>query len=206
MQDRACRILATMPQWTHSYLKAALQDIQAAPTQTGTLRWIVRRPAEGEREAVEQAVLSADEGLVGDCWVTRPCRHTPDGQPDVNRQLTLMNVRVIASIAPSPSDWAMAGDQLYVDFDLSTVNAPVGTRLHIGGSLVEITAPPHRGCAKFTRRYGTEAVAFVNAPEYAWLNLRGVNARVVTLGTVRLDDPVMKCDGVGAGCGLCAQA
>jgi MOSC domain-containing protein YiiM len=88
--------------------------------------------------------------------------------------------------------WHLAGDQLYVDLDLSEVNLPPGTRLAIGTAMIEVTAQPHTGCAKFVERFGVDAMKFVNSHERKDLNLRGINARVVRPGVLRVGDAVSK--------------
>jgi hypothetical protein len=173
-------------------LEAGLGHVRAAPKDEGTLELIARRPAEGDRETPAEAVLDVVEGLVGDNWRTRGSRATEDGSAHPDLQITLMNSRVTALVARTRERWALAGDQLYVDLDLSEVNLPPGTRLAIGSAVVELTAEPHTGCGKFTRRFGVEAMKFVNSPEGRELNLRGRNARVVTAGTVRTGDSVTK--------------
>lgn len=177
---------------TTEVLEEGLAAVEAAPADAGELAMIVRRPAAEEREVLDEARLDAEEGLVGDDWVARGSRHTDDGRSEVDRQLTLMNARAAALVAGPRERWPLAGDQLYVDFDLSEGNAPAGTRLSIGPAVVEITPPPHNGCAKFARRFGRDAVRFVNSPAGKALHLRGVNARVVVPGTVRSGDAVVK--------------
>ena len=145
-------------------------------------RLIVRRPGEDRREPLDEALFDVDEGLVGDSWRARGNRHTPDGAADPQAQLTLVNARAAAAIAGDPERWALAGDQLYVDLDLSVANLPAGTRLRIGGAEIEISAKPHTGCAKFSARFGPEALRFVSSPEGRALRLRGVNARVISGG------------------------
>jgi MOSC domain-containing protein YiiM len=103
-----------------------------------------------------------------------------------------MNARVIALLAQTKERWPLAGDQLFVDFDLSAENVPAGTRLAVGSAVVEVTAPPHTGCKKFTERFGADAMAFVNSPVWKPLQLRGVHARVVKPGTIRTGDAVKK--------------
>lgn len=173
-------------------LEAGLDAVVAAPADAGELAMIVRRPAAEQREVLDEARLDAAEGLVGDDWSARGSRHTDDGQAEVDRQITLMSARAAELVAGSRERWPLAGDQLYVDFDLSEDNAPAGTRLSIGEALVEVTAPPHNGCAKFARRFGRDAVRFVNSPVGKALHLRGVNARVVEAGRVRSGDAVVK--------------
>jgi MOSC domain-containing protein YiiM len=103
-----------------------------------------------------------------------------------------MSARAAALIAGDRDRWPLAGDQLYVDLDLSGDNLPPGTRLAIGSAVVEVSDLPHLGCGKFTERYGAEARELVNSPEGVALNLRGINAQVVQSGTVRLGDAVRK--------------
>lgn len=129
--------------------EAGLSHIRSAPRHEGTIVQIVARPAPKERRRLSRAVLDPDEGLVGDGWRDRPSRSTPDGAPDPGKQLTLMSARVAALVAGEPERWGLAGDQLYVDLDLSTGHLPVGSRLAVGSATVEITETPHLGCATF---------------------------------------------------------
>jgi len=172
--------------------EAALPAILAAPRDLGPLELIVRRPAEDEREVLDEAELDPRLGLVGDAWSEQPSSRTPDRSPHPDMQLTLMSSRVLDAIAGGRERWPLAGDQLYVDLDLSEANLPVGTRLAIGEALVEITPQPHLGCRKFVARYGEAALAFVNAKERRALRLRGVYAKVLRGGRVRLGDRVSK--------------
>lgn len=167
-------------------LAAALPHLRQAPSEEGTVELIVRRPAVEEREVLEAGELTVEEGLVGDCWGRRGKR------PNPKAQVTLMNVRSTELIAGDRDRWPLAGDQFYVEFDLSEANLPAGTRVAIGSAVVEVTDLPHRGCEKFTRRFGPDARAFVNSPEGIELNLRGINTCVVEAGTVRQGDAVRK--------------
>ncbi len=179
-------------------LAAALPAICSAPTDDGSLALIVRRPEPGEREVLDEGVLDLADGLVGDSWSKRPSRSTPDGTADPAAQLTVMSVRVadiVATGADAPYDpRALAGDQLFVDLDLSEANVPAGTRLAIGEAVIEVSAKPHTGCAKFRRWYGDAAGTWVNAPDLRHLRLRGLNARVVQPGVVRRGDRIRKVD------------
>ena len=173
-------------------LEAGLGIIRQSPQDNGLLKLIVRRPKVDEREIVNEAELDLEEGLVGDTWKARGSKATPDGSANINAQITLMNMRAIALLAQDDSRWALAGDQLFVDFDLSEANIPAGTRIAIGSAVLEISATPHTGCAKFSERFGKDALKFVNSPDGKQLHLRGVNARVVQAGEIRVGDLVKK--------------
>ena len=165
-------------------LDAGIDLIRAAPTHAGTVELIARRPAADAREVLDEAQLDPVAGLVGDNWRAR------DASPNLDCQLTLMNSRVSALVAGTRDRWALAGDQLYVDLDLSEANLPAGARLAVGSAVIEITAEPHRGCGKFARRFGVDAMKLVNSAVGRELNLRGRNARVVQAGTVRTRDEI----------------
>jgi MOSC domain-containing protein YiiM len=171
-------------------LEAALDLVRAAPKHSGTIELIARRPAQGTREIVERARFSLELGVVGDGWHRRPSRKT--GAPNPEQQVTIMSARAIAAIAPNRDDWSGAGDQLYVDFDISVDNTPPGTRLAIGTAVLEVSSHPHRGCAKFTKRFGSDATKWVNSDEGCRLNLRGIATQVVVAGEARRGDVIRK--------------
>jgi hypothetical protein len=177
---------------TADELTAALDEIRKSPAAAGTVELIVRRPAEDEREVLDECALDLTEGLVGDAWLARGSKAMPDGSANPDAQLTLMNARAADVITGSRDRWPLAGDQLYVDLDLSVENLPAGTQLAAGDAVVEVTPEPHTGCAKFSARFGTEALKFVNKSPGRELRLRGVNARVVTAGAVRTGDTITK--------------
>jgi MOSC domain-containing protein YiiM len=167
-----------------SALDAGLDEIRQAPTDAGTVELVIRRPSVDEREVLTEAKIDTVAGIVGDRW--RGTGADPD------RQVTVMNARVVALLAQSRERWPLAGDQLYVDLDISDQNLPPGTRIQVGTAVLEVTAAPHRGCKKFAARYGLDALRFVNSEVGYALNLRGINTRVVEGGVVRPGDAVRK--------------
>jgi hypothetical protein len=179
---------------TREELEARLDGVREAPTEEGTLELIVRRPAEEQRELLDSGELDLREGVVGDMWVRRPSSSSADGGPNPDAQVTVMNARAAALVAngDEPEGWAQAGDQLYVDFDLSQANLPPGSRLQIGDAVLEVSETPHLGCGKFSRRFGVDALKFVNSADGRALRLRGVNTRVVVPGAIARGDRVRK--------------
>ena len=173
-------------------LEAFLPDIQNAPTDGGTLQMIVRRPAIGEREILEAGELNTESGLAGDNWLTRGTSRAPDGPPVPDAQITIMNSRATSAIAVTRERWALAGDQLYVDMDISVANLPPGTRLGLGDAVLEISEMPHTGCAKFAERFGARALRFAHVGIGSELRLRGVNARVIADGAIQVGDTLKK--------------
>jgi len=176
-------------------LEASMAHIRQSPKDNGVLRMIVRRPRENEREVVERGELDLSQGLIGDNWKGRGSKHTPDGSANIHAQLTVMNSRTIELLAQAEERWSLAGDQLYIDMDLSDNNLPPGTRLAIGSAVIEVSAVPHTGCKKFSSRFGVDAMKFVNSEEGKRLHLRGINARVVRGGVICVGDVVEKVNG-----------
>jgi hypothetical protein len=183
--DRRLEAVAPARQRSRAALEAGLDELRASPAGEGVLRLIVRRPAEGEREVLSEARLDEAEGMVGDRW---SASDFGDGFERFDTQLTLMNARAASLIAGERENWPPAGDQLYVELSLAADDLPPGSRLEIGSALIEITAVPHTGCGKFVRRFGLDAMKFVNSPVGRELNLRGVNAKVVRGGVVAQGD------------------
>lgn len=182
----------TMTHLTLEELEAGLGWIRQSPGDNGLVALIVRRPQIDERETLEEGELDLADGLIGDTWNVRPSSRMPDGSPHPDMQLNIMNSRAIALVAQDNDRWPLAGDQFYIDLDLSEENLPPGTHLALGTAVIEVTAIPHTGCQKFVARFGADAVKFVNSSVGKQLHLRGINARVVQPDTVRRGDVVKK--------------
>jgi hypothetical protein len=179
-----------MRHFTISELEAGIDRIIDAPAVSGVLSLIVRRPSEGEREVLEVGHLDLTEGLLGDSWNLRTA--PVESERDPYNQINVMSARAISLIAGEPERWPLAGDQLYLDFDISQDNLPAGSRLAIGETVIEVSAMPHTGCQKFSQRFGVDALRFVNSEAGRKLRLRGLNARVVMPGTIRQGDAVRR--------------
>ena len=184
--------MAEVQHLTMEALLAGLETIRQSPKNEGVLAFIVRRPQVDAREVLETGQLDQDQGLVGDNWRMRGSSRTSDGSSHPDMQLNVMSARAIALVAPEKERWQLAGDQLFIDMDLSIQNMPAGTRLALGSAVIEVTAQPHTGCNKFMARFGLEALKFVNSPLGKELRLRGLNARVVQSGVIRIGDMVKK--------------
>lgn len=175
-----------------SELEAGLDHIRRAPKDEGVLELIVCRPGVNDRDILDEAELHLEAGLVGDSWIRRRSTSTPDGSPNPLMQITIINSRLAALVAQDKDRWQLAGDQLYLDMDLSEENLPAGARLSLGSAVLEVTAPPHLGCKKFVARFGLDAMKFVNSPIGKQLHLRGVNAKVIQGGVIRVGDIARK--------------
>ena len=173
-------------------LQAGMDHVRRSPADQGVLQLIARRPTVGERELLREGRLDPAEGLVGDNWKTRGASYNPPREPNPLTQLTIMNARAADLVATCRERWHLAGDQLYIDLDLSLANLPTGTHLAIGSAVVQVTGEPHTGCKKFVEHFGLDAMHLVNGPEGRALCLRGINTRVVRAGVISLGDAVVK--------------
>lgn len=179
-----------MQHLTMDELEAGLDEIKQAPKNNGTLEMIVARPEVDGRLPLQEAELTIDGGLVGDNWLARSTSKTPNRTPHPEAQITLANARVVQLYAQERERWPLAGDQLFVDLDLSNENLATGDRLGIGTAVLEVAALPHNGCLKFAQRFGHPAHKFVNVPAHRHLNLRGIYAKVVQNGVIRTGDTI----------------
>jgi len=171
---------------TTAEIEERLNEVLESPRDNGTLRLIVRRPQEDAREVLETGELDTEKGLVGDDWETN------DGNSET--QIAIMNARIVELLAQSADRWKLAGDQLYIDLNLTDENLPAGTRLMIGSAVIEVTPQPHNGCKKFVARFGLDAMKFVNSAIGKQFHLRGIYAKVIQSGTIRPGDAVKKVD------------
>ena len=173
-------------------LESGLDHILNAPKDNGIVQMIVCRPKIEIRKILNVAKLDKEFGLVGDNWNDRGSSSTPDNSSDIEAQLTIMNSRVISLMTPSSDQWQLAGDQLYIDMDLSRNNLVLGSQIKIGSAVIEVSKKPHTGCEKFSNRFGLDALKFVSTPLGRELSLRGINTRIVQSGIVQTGDAVKK--------------
>ena len=172
-------------------LQAGLDHIRQSPTDTGLIEMLVLRPREDERITVEAVKLVEGSGAEGDNYLARGNSFTEDGSAHPEAQITVMNSRVLDLITGGDrGHWQWAGDQILVDMDLSADNLPPGTRLQIGSAVLEVSAKPHTGCAKFAQRFGLDAAKWINSDPN--LRLRGINAMVTTTGSCAVGDLMTK--------------
>jgi len=177
---------------TTAELEAALDHLRQTPKDDGLIELIVRRPEENQREVLDEAELDVIVGLIGDNWSRRGSRKTVDGSAHPDMQINIMNSRVTALVAQERERWQLAGDQLYIDMDLSKENLPAGSRIAVGSAVLEVSPLPHTGCHKFVARFGAEAMQFVNSDLGKALCLRGINAKVIQGGTVKVGQTAKK--------------
>lgn len=165
--------------------RVLIDSVRASPKDRGVLKLIVLRLPDEQRHTPAQAVISVTHGVEGDRWNLK-------ANANPLSQVSLMNARFLEAIAGDAGRMNLAGDNLIVDLDLHESNLPAGTRLRIGQAVIEITDYPHTACKKFERRYGKAMVDLTNSPEGRALRLRGLYARVIHGGEVRLGDSVHK--------------
>lgn len=172
-----------------SQMEAGLPHILKSPKNHGKIELLVTRPETLKRQIHEEIRIDFREGVKGDIWHFKPTSSTKDGKPHPLRQVTVMNSRLIHLLAQTKDRWALAGDQIYADLDLSSENLPIGTQLKLGDeAIIEVSDSPHNGCKKFAQRYGADAMRFVNSKFGKTQNLRGINAIVIKEGNVKLND------------------
>lgn len=181
-----------MKHLTMQELEAALDHLRQTPKDDGVVELIVRRPQVDKREVIDEAELDPAGGLIGDNWIVRGSSRTPDGSAHPEMQINIMNARVTALVAREKERWPLAGDQLYIDMDLSKENLPAGSQIAVGSAVLEVSAYPHLGCKKFVSRFGVDAMKFVNSEVGKQLRLRGINAKVIQGGVVKVGSKARK--------------
>jgi len=170
-------------------LHSRFASLPAPPRDRGHLALLVARRPDGRHDTPHAARLTAEEGLAGDRW--QRC----DGRPE--SQLAVMRVDVATLIANGQA-LSLFGDNLLVDLDLSDENLPAGTRLRLGGALLEVTPEPHNGCALFRQRFGGDALRLTAEKPRRHQHLRGIYLRVVEAGDVAVGDPIEVVSRAGA--------
>ncbi len=173
-----------MKHLTTEEIENNLAQVIESPKDNGTLNLICCRPNENEREILQTGELDIEKGLIGDNWRSR--------NANIDTQLTIMNSRIVDLIAQDKERWKLAGDQLFVDFNLSDENLPHGSKIQIGTAILEVTPQPHNGCKKFVERFGLDAMKFVNSPVGKQFHLRGIYAKVIQSGTIQQGEIVKK--------------
>ena len=177
---------------SESELQVGLESVKVSPKDQGAVEMIVIRPRNRERLVLTECEVSAALGVHGDMWADGCWKKLPDGSPHPDVQITLMNSRCIALLAGDKNRWSLAGDQFFVDLDLSMDNLPVGQQLSIGTAILQITDIAHTGCEQFIERYGKAAKAWVNSPLGKQMRLRGIYARVIQAGFIKTGDAIAK--------------
>lgn len=179
----------TLTYVTSEDIQAQLPEILASPSDNGEIKMLVVRRASNHREIRNEVYLSPEGGMEGDRWA----KGTSSADADRGDQLTLMNSRILALIAGNdPDRMALAGDNIVADFDLRDENLVAGQQLQIGEVVLEVTEVPHKGCIKFSQRFGPQALKFINTPSNRYLHLRGIYVKVVSPGIIRVGDTIRK--------------
>ncbi len=160
-----------------------LKVLPATPRDKGTVTLLMSRREGGRRELPGSVRLEVDAGMPGDAWGRNARRK-------LEAQLAAMQTDVAELIANGQPP-ELSGDNLYLALDLSNANLPTGSRIRIGGVLLEVTPMPHDGCKKFRARFGEAAHRFVCDPGLRHRNLRGIYFRVIEPGNVSVGDRVV---------------
>jgi len=181
--ERRAAFLTILGDMTFEELERAWQDAPPLPRGRGGVRRICVRTGGGAHACPPRVRVTCEGGVDGDRWAREPQRR-------LDAQVTLIAARVAEWIARPGSPPEAAGDNFHVDLDVGVEALPVGTRIRLGTAVVEVTALPHSGCAKFRDRFGLDAVRWVNDPGHRERRLRGVNCRVIADGEVAVDDAV----------------
>ena len=174
-------------------LDSHLASFSEAPKDGNAVTFICIRPKPGMRQVLDRVTLCPDEGVIGDRWKTSAWLRCPNGDPDPRVQVSLCSSRLLALLQNTSDPKRVIGDNFVVDFDFSEANLPVGQRLVIGKAIIEVSDVYNDACVKFAQRFGTSVLNWVREPQNRSLRLRGIFARVIRGGEVRLKDYISKC-------------
>jgi hypothetical protein len=177
---------------TRAEIEAGIGPVLQSPAEGAAVEALFSRPAPGKRLDLPALEVSVSGGIAGDHWSLGCWKTLPDGSPDPDVQVSLMNRRMLHLIAGARDNWARAGNNIIVDMDLSIDNLPIGQRLRVGTAELEIGPVANTGCDFFIERYGRDACVFVNTGIAKQKRLRGVYARVVKDGQIRIGDIIRK--------------
>lgn len=165
--------------WIHALPKS--------PKDRGSVEGLIVRPdgsEAGERRRVESVEVVPESGVKGDRWAESPYAMA-------GNEVSVINVHLLRAIADSdPARMARSGDNLHVDLDLSEENLPVGTRLLVGGAVLEVSEVEHHPCGLFIERYGKVATKRVSRANRLGLRGRGILCHVREGGEIRSGDAI----------------
>lgn len=177
---------------TTAIIEKQLPYVEASPKDNGVIKLIVVRPKTNKRQILDSCFISYEKGMEGDNWTLGCWKTTEDGSPHPDVQIAITNYRIHEIFSNLDKDRALAGDNLFVDLDLSERNLKAGDRLALGSAIIKITSVPHNGCGKFKERFGIDALKFVNSPIGKQMHLRGIYAKVIQNGIVSVNDTIKK--------------
>ncbi len=177
---------------TAATLTDKLDWLKQSPKRGGQVTAITIRPAANQRESLQRAMFSPEQGAHGDNWVSDCKFKLDDGRSDPGYQIAIMNSRMAELLSPDADYRRLAGDQLFVDLDLSQDNLQTGDQLQVGDAILEVTPIPHNGCRKFKERFGLDALKFLSSKDGQHLRLRGIYVQVLTAGYISVGDNIIK--------------
>lgn len=164
-----------------------IQRLPTSPKEVGRVEGLVIRPegsGEGERQRVESVVVVPGSGVEGDRWAASP-------YAIAGNEVSLINIHLLRALTDGDEEHgALSGDNLQVDLELSKENLPVGTRLSIGGAVLEVSDVEHRPCRPFIERFGKTSTKRVARANRLGLRGRGVLCHVRVGGEIALGDAI----------------
>lgn len=177
---------------TRSELNSALPSVLDAPKNGAKVELLCRRPDRNQRDFTDHLRLTQAGGIEGDYEMKKPWLTLPDGSPDPRIQVSILPKRVLDLVWRDRENVAYPGDTIIADLNVTLDNMPVGTRLQVGGAVLEVSDVWNEGCAKWKVRMGREAYDWTSAPEHEALRLRGIYCSIVGDGMVRIGDTITK--------------